>query len=328
MIKFKTTSITGGFTSILCLLFFSYNMNETVAQQKSVELIEDAAFKNGLMLTPLDPKTVQQGGGFAKTYRDTLRFYNTEAKPVWRLSQWYTKYSLEKTKPEHCSDNSIFYVDKTKKVGLSPEGVLWLEVNASEFYEKPRVKEENWPHLLVTQMFGKRSPVVGELKQLLFSMDIKLEKCENKMEEGTFDRSLHTAHTPLFFMIRNNNRQSEDYGQKIWFGIPSFDYRHVELRDREHLGGLDRGTKSYMYDIPPREFWGNVNLHDKQWHRGQTDLVPHIMRVLELLKEKGIFLNSSLHDLIIDRVGIGWEVPGTFDAAFQIRNLSLKRVNN
>ncbi|NGF56445.1 hypothetical protein G5B00_07935 [Parapedobacter sp. SGR-10] len=324
----KITSIKVAFTSILYLLFFLCHIDGVSAQKRPVELIEDTSFQGGLMLTPLDPKTVQQGGGFAKTYRDTLAFFKPAPRPVWRLSQWHSRYSLEDTKPEYRGDGSIFYADKTKKVGLSPEGVLWLEVNASEAYTAPRVKSEHWPHLLVTQMFEKRPPVVGELKQLLFSMEIKLEKCENKMEEGTFDRNLHTAHTPLFFMIRNNNRKSEDYGQKIWFGIPSFDYRHVELRDREHLGGLDRGTKSYMYDIPPREFWGNVNLHDKQWHRGQTDLVPHIMRVLELLKEKGIFLNSSLHDLIIDRVGIGWEVPGTFDAAFQIRNLSLKRVNN
>src|SRR5690606_41625183 len=120
----KITSIKVAFTSILYLLFFLCHIDGVSAQKRPVELIEDTSFQGGLMLTPLDPKTVQQGGGFAKTYRDTLAFFKPAPRPVWRLSQWHSRYSLEDTKPEYRGDGSIFYADKTKKVGLSPEGVL------------------------------------------------------------------------------------------------------------------------------------------------------------------------------------------------------------
>ena len=33
-----------------------------------------------------------------------------------------------------------------------------------------------------------------------------------------FKPSLHTAHTPFFFVLKNDNINSKDYNKKIWFG--------------------------------------------------------------------------------------------------------------
>ena len=166
---------------------------------------------------------------------------------------------------------------------------------------------------------------MGEAAHLFFSMELRLEKCENRMEEGTYNPSLHTAQTPLFFVVRNDNQDSPDYNQMIWFGIPSFDYRHTTPTDQEKIM-WDIGTNTYIYDIPETAVWGKTNLHDTGWHRGEVDIKPLIVRALFAMREKGVFLDTYPDDLKITGMNFGWEVPGTFDAAIRVKNLSLRMV--
>ncbi len=292
---------------------------------QEVEIIQDALFEKGLALTPLDPKIVQQGGGFAKTNVDTLDFNKDGSHPIWQLAQWYSKYNLAGSQPITGVDGSIMYSNKGKKVALYPDHSLLLEVDASQEYDSARVNGQHWPHLLISQNFINQSPNVGEAKQLNFSMEIKLVKCENKMEEGTFIPSLHTAHTPFFFVLRNNNKNSTDYNQKIWFGIPSFDYRYPTLRDKERIM-WDIGTNTYIYNVPEKRVWGDVNLHDGNWHKAFVDIKPFMLKALSAMRKKGVFANTTPADLMVTGMNFGWEVPGTFDAAIKVKNISLKSV--
>ena len=326
--KFKNLFRTIFGANILCFLCFFLNVNISglYAQKRITEVIKDASFHNGLLLSPLDPATVRKGGGFAKTFRDTLRFNKSTSNPSWRLHQWHSKYSLEKSDPVKAADGRISYENRGKRVALLKDSSLLLEIKTSnEWGNTPRKKGEDWPHLLIAQDFSESSPVIGELEQLVFSAEIKLEKCENKMADGSFDPNLHTAHTPLYFVVRNDNSKSADYGQRIWLGIHSFDYRYPELKHDDRLR-KDKGTSSYIYNIPPREFWGDVNFNDLKEHKGHADLLPYIKKAVEVMREKDLFKNPSLDDLKVTGMNFGWEVPGIFDATVSVKKLSLKAV--
>jgi hypothetical protein len=56
-----------------------------------------------------------------------------------------------------------------------------------------------------------------------------------------------------------------------------------------------------------------------------VDLLPIVKDALEAAWERGFVSDSrDLADYRLGGVSIGWEVPGTFDVALQIRDVSLK----
>jgi hypothetical protein len=59
-----------------------------------------------------------------------------------------------------------------------------------------------------------------------------------------------------------------------------------------------------------------------------ADLVPIIGDALRAAWDRGFLLGSrDLADYRLGGITVGWEVPGTFAAAVQIRNLSLAAVD-
>jgi len=318
-------SIFKFFSLLLFITACSVNKDIRTSQgDGSRQVFADVSFENGFALTPTDPKTVRQGGGFEKTYLDTLDFGMKSPRPIWQVAQWHSKYNLANSKSKIDKSGCLVYTNEgdSRRFGKCKDGSLLLEVNASKEYDKPRVKGEQWPHLLISQRFRERSPNVGTTDKMIFSFAIRILHCENKMMAETFDRSLHTAHTPLFFIVRNTNKESKDYNQSIWFGLPSFDYREDKFNDNEKIH-WDIGTAKYIYSVAPRTVWGDVRLGDGQWHKTQLDLKPLILKGLEAMKSKNVFLNTTPQDLSVTEMNFGWEVPGIFDAAVQIKELSL-----
>ena len=56
-----------------------------------------------------------------------------------------------------------------------------------------------------------------------------------------------------------------------------------------------------------------------------TDLVPLLRESLESAWSKGFLTESRvLADYRITSINLGWEVPGCFDVAMQVRGLSLR----
>ena len=78
--------------------------------------------------------------------------------------------------------------------------------------------------------------------------------------------------------------------------------------------------------IPPRSIWGDVSFHDREWHSARLDLLPLIRRGVAAMQAKGQFVHTMPEDLELTGMNFGWEVPGTFDAGLQIRNLSIRIV--
>ena len=293
---------------------------------KEWEAFGDRAFEKGFALTPLDPQIVQQNGGFEKTCVDTLYFKKTGTIPIWKMAQWYSKYDLGHTLPEKDEIGNITYANPGKKVIWNPDGSLHLELNASQEYEKPRKANEAWPHLLIEQDFI-RHPNIGKARQLMFSIELKLEKCERKMPDSEYNPEIHTAQSPFYFVLKNANPQSKDFNPFIWLGIPSFDYRYPQMNNTSTIS-WDLGTSTYIYNVPQLPVWGNISFEDKQWHQAKTDVLPLIKEAIEKMRAKGYFKDTAWDDLEICGMNFGWEIPGTFDAAISVKNLSLKVLDN
>ena len=285
------------------------------------ELIADARFERGAALSPLWPHIVQQGGGFSRTCTDTLRFAESDLKPIWQLCQWSSRYDLAGAEAMAQGDE-VAFANEGKRVALAEDGTLTLGLTTSREYDHPRRADEPWIHLLVQQDFGEGQPIVGNLKALHFGMELRIDHCHNRLGEA-FDETLHTAQAPFYLMVRNINRESKDYGLGLWVGIPTFDYRYKQLADKETIH-WDVGTATYIYTIPPRTVWGDVDLGDGEWHRAEQDILPLVQRAVEAMREKGCFMDSALEDLAITGMNFGWEIPGTFDAELKMRGLSLR----
>lgn len=292
-------------------------------EKKGREIFMDRKFEHGFSLTPLDPKVVYQGGGFEKTNVDTLFWEKEKQIPVWQLSQWYSKYTLAHVKPELASDGSITFRNEGKRIVRYPDGSVLLELNTDKEYSHPRKQGEPWPHILIEQKFGNQSPIIGQAKELLFSMELKLVKCKNRMTEGTFDETLHTAQSPFYFVLENKRTKSNKNQKFIWFGIPSFDYRYQQTSSKEKIS-WDIGTGTYIYNLPETAAWGNVSFQDGNWHKAMVDILPFVKTALEAMKSKGVFTTINLNDFRITGMNFGWEIPGTFDAAVLVRNFSLR----
>lgn len=295
------------------------------ASDEEWEAIQDPLFENGFALSPLDPRIVHEKGGFEKSCVDTLRFEEQDVLPIWKMAQWYSHNDLANTSAVKDKNGGMIYMNHGKRVIRNSDGSLWLEINTSCEYEKPREDGEPWPHLLIEQSFV-HCPNIGKVKELNFSIDIRLEKCERKMTDSEYNPGLHTAQSPFYFVLKNVNHQSKDFNSFIWLGIPSFDYRYQRMNNQETTS-WDIGTSTYIYNVPQLAVWGDIVFQDNQWHEARIDILPLIRQGVENMREKGYFKDTVWDDLEISGMNFGWEIPGTFDAAVSIKNLSLKVVN-
>ena len=45
----------------------------------------------------------------------------------------------------------------------------------------------------------------------------------------------------------------------------------------------------------------------------------------KLARKNGYMQQTSLEDLYVSGLNFGWEIPGTYDAAMQVRDFSIRR---
>jgi hypothetical protein len=136
---------------------------------------------------------------------------------------------------------------------------------------------------------------------------------------------LHAAHFQIFFTLQNLDRRNPGYGQYLWFGVPLFDDRHPV--PKAHIAkdsGKEDATGMFIFTPDGAEFSGR-SAHDREWITIDKDLLPLMREGLKTAWERGFLQDSrSLADYRISGMNLGWEVPGIFDAAMQIRDLSLE----
>lgn len=288
-----------------------------------VPMFEDGSFDRGFLLGYADASK-------GRAVEATLDLGQSGTQPLWRLCQWATKYSLADASCVQGEQGDICYENQGKRVVVggpsSPNRDLILDIRGgAEYSDRPRQAGEGWPHLLVEQDAVEPYPL-DAMERLTLSVSVKLLHCTNHMSEADYDPGLHAAQFQLFFIVKNINLQAKDYRDFFWFGVPFFDNRHKSppaymAKD----GGKADATSKFIYTVAARNL-GIASLNDGQWVAVDTDLLPHVKHGLAEAVKRGYLANGNLRDYAVVNMNMGWEVPGTFDAALQVKDLMISAV--
>lgn len=285
-------------------------------------LFEDLQFRRGFMLSHPDSSK-------GRSVEAVLHFGDANNVPAWRLCQWATKFSLAGTPCVRGSDGDWSCVNEGKRVVVgetnSPDRDLILDVRGSaEYGAEARRSGQGWPHLLVEQDAAVTYRL-DELTEIRLTLSLRLLHCTSHMPADEYNPGLHAAQFQLFFIIRNVNPDSQDRGGYYWFGVPFFDSRHdVPPAYMARDAGKDDATGKFIYtiDIDGRTV-GVTPLKTGRWLALDADVLPFIRSGLQEAVKRGYLRDGDPHDYAVVNMNLGWEIPGTFDAAMQVRDLDI-----
>lgn len=245
--------------------------------------------------------------------------------PAWELAEWGSKYVLHQNEMIE-EDGEVKYENPGKFLSFTREGTttkIHMDVKASAEYDHARKDGEYWPHLLLAQTFSVK-PILTSIDKLILNFEGRFVSCVSHMSPDSFNSGLHSAQIQLYLTLQNLNPQSASYGELVWFGIPFYDfrYRQLEVYAAKDIG-KDDASGIFIYSIATTDYMQG-SFHDGNWVKIEKDLKPFMIKAVNLAMEKGYLKGASLNDIRISALNIGWEVPGTFDAAFEFRGLGLK----
>jgi hypothetical protein len=296
----------------------------------SYELFNDPKFENGFNVRPAD-RSFSDGSTPDNRWPLNSRLYyggNEDASYAWTIQQAGDIYGLgdvynqtTDAVPEETEDGTYIFSDTSKSVQVNPtKGTFRYELNTSLEYEEPRVAMGAWCHLLLEEGLAKRVQL-SEIESLSLSIDVTLDKIENHMSDSEYNPSLHTCQFLIYFVCNTN--ASLDSGSYLWFGVPIYDYRYTVI---EEYGNTDAGgagaTNQFIYSMSTESYLPDGMTVGTQYNIS-IDMKPAMSRGLEVAQSKGYLTNSTVDDLSIEYMNIGYEIPGTFDSAMTIGGLSL-----
>ncbi len=283
------------------------------------ELLVDPSFQRGFRLCePTPGKRVPYG---------ELRGFEPGA-PAWDLDQWSSRIRLE---PDLTANSpgirrwengakSVVLGHRIPSLPAADVADVALGVKASvEYAGHARKADQPWVHLLLEQAIAG-APSIAELRRARFRIEARLQSSKlHRTDDYSPDR--HAAQFQVFLALQNTRETSPGKGRLVWFGIPLYDDRHrvpPEHKTRD-TGGTD------MFIFTPRgDVYAPKSAHDGDWIAVDHDLVPLLRESLTEAWSKGFLMESrNLADYRITSINLGWEVPGIFDVAMQVRGLSL-----
>ncbi len=321
MSRLPSTSRLGPIACILCLTMGSSGVviaEESHTQSsRRVELIRDASFALGSHV--FGPK-LEHG---KRKPIGTLRAKPSKGTPVWDLVQWHSRFNLAAARPERLPSGGVRFADRAKALtlGTSDADAVFSFDTRPEYPDRARRRGENWPHLLVEQSFDKK-PALNQLEQLRFRIEFRLRRSATH-KTPDYDPSLHAAQFLAYLTVQNRNPQSPGYRDYLWFGIPMYDDR--DFPTTQHAA-LDPGTGKFIYS-PSSKIYFRQDPRDGKWITIDKDVLPLIHKALATAWRKD-FLTKSRDpaDLRVGYLNLGWEMPGTFNAAVQIEDLTIMAV--
>ncbi|MBN2138065.1 MAG: family 16 glycosylhydrolase [Sedimentisphaerales bacterium] len=291
--------------------------------EASLPLFTDTKFSRGFVLGYPDSSK-------GRDVEAVLDLGNNENKPAWRLCQWATKYSLARSKPAPNSHGDFIYENKGKKIVVagpnSPNADLTLEIRGdAEYGPDARKQGQGWPHLLIEQDTARIYPL-NNFDAVTLNISFKLLHCRANMSPQQYDPALHAAQFQLFLIVRNVHEASKDHNEYFWFGVPFFDSR-TEIPGPFMAKDTGKGdaTGKFIYTIDGREVNSTPPARG-DWIKLQEDLLPHIKAGLKEAVKRGYFADSDVEHYAIVNMNLGWEIPGSFNAAVQIRDFSLSTI--
>ncbi|MGE5295255.1 MAG: hypothetical protein ACM3VT_10545 [Solirubrobacterales bacterium] len=289
--------------------------------QKS--LFADLQFRRGFLLSFSDSSK-------GRAVEAVLDLGDANNVPAWRLCQWASKYSLAAMPCTRGADEDRFYENEGKKVVVGgPDSLnrdLILDVRGgAEYGDRARRSGEGWPHLLIEQdAVVIRS--LDELSQIHFSIGVRLLHCVSRMAADQYDPGLHAAQFQMFFIVKNIGQDSPDRDNYFWFGVAFFDNRH-DVPPAYMAKDIGKGdaTGKFIYTVDGKAV-GVTPLKTGQWCTLDADLLPFIKSGLQEAVKRGYLKDADPHHYAVANMNLGWEIPGTFDAAAQIRDLRISAI--
>lgn len=285
------------------------------------ELISDPHFQRGFIL--LEPAPGK------KVFYDKLQPADNLKAPTWEMAQWSSKFPLDPTAALRGDDGVVRWQNAAKSVVLAPPGLaesdLTLAVNASaEYGARTRKPGEPWVHLLVEQAFTN-PPALAQLSSARLHLEARLLRSQRPpTPEQT--PALHAAQFQAFFTVQNLRPGSKGHGKFLWFGVPLYDSRYrIPMAHKS----LDTAGSEMFIFTPGGDTYTAESAQDRRWITIDKDLLPLMREALDTAWQRG-FLTESKDpaDYHITGMNLGWEVPGIYDVAMQVRNLSLKVTTN
>lgn len=283
-------------------------------------LFADLQFRRGFLLSYADSSK-------GRAVEAVLHLGDANNVPAWRLCQWASKYSLAAAPCTQGASGDRFYENQGKKVLVggadSPNRDLILDVRGgAEYGDRVRRVGEGWPHLLIEQDACVLRPL-DELDEIRFSLGVRLLCFDMRMPADQCDPGLHAAQLQMFFIVKNISPNSPDGGDFFWFGVPFFDSRHeVPPAYMAKDAGKGDATGKFIYTVDGRAV-GVAPRKPGQWLTLDADLLPFIRSGLEEAVKRGYLKDADPHHYAVANMNLGWEIPGTFDAAAQIRDLKI-----
>jgi hypothetical protein len=286
-------------------------------------LFADTGFSRGFLLSYPDSAR-------GRAVEKVLDFGDTNNVPAWRLCQWATQYSLATAPCIRDANGTLSYENEAKRVVVgrseSANRGLILDIRGSaEYGSRARKQGESWPHLLVEQD-ALRLHALDELREVRLRIRVRLLYSRSGMSAAEYDPSLHAAQFQMFFIVRNIRPGSAERGNYFWFGVPFYDSRYdIPPAYQAADAGKKDATGKFIYTVAGQAL-GETSLKTGQWLALDVDLLPHILRGLREAVASGYLKSSAPHDYAVANMNLGWEIPGTFDAAVQVQNLEISAV--
>ncbi len=308
--------------TFVCLVLVALVGPHTCAAGEK-SLFRDMQFRRGFLLS-------YPNSNRGRAVEAVLDLGQSGARPLWRLCQWGTRHSLATAPCARDAQGDAWYENEGKKVLVGGQNSanrdLVLEVRAkAEYGDQARRPGESWPHLLVEQDAATVHRL-DELREIAFEISLRLLYCQNHMAEADYDPGLHAAQFQMFFIVKNVNPDAAEHGDFYWFGVPFHDNRHdVPPAYMAKDAGKSDATGKFIYTIAGQAA-GVTSLADGQWRTVRADLLGHIKAGLREAVKRGYLKSADVRDYAVVNMNLGWEMPGTFDAAMQIKDLRIRAV--
>ncbi len=105
--------------------------------------------------------------------------------------------------------------------------------------------------------------------------------------------------------------------------MPFFDNRH-EVPPAYMAKDVGKGdaTGKFIYTVDGKAV-GIAPRKLGQWLTLDVDLLPFIKSGLQEAATRGYLKDADPHHYAVANMNLGWEIPGTFDAAVQIKDLAI-----
>ena len=275
------------------------------AAEKSREVLADLKFEQGFVLT-------------GATHAAPLRvetFGQQDVTPVWRMPQWHSQGLLDRVQVD---DATVQLRDDYKSATLDRKtGAINLTVHASKEYAAPRTSpSEPWVHLLLEQSPFRQPVPVTEAAAIW--VEVEFELTENTAH-GPQDPGLHAAQLSWFLYMKNTNRQSKGFRDFLWFGVSMFDSRYDFVPDYA-AQDFAMPNGSFIYTLGSKRYLdAPVEIGQRQTIR--REILNDLREAIETAHKSGFITETTIDDVVLDGMNIGWEVPGTYDIGVTLHKL-------